>query len=537
MEFMRSGALWFQALACGGLAGLLTEVLVLRLNPEIDPTAASVLVGMALWMSWAGVAAGVPLALVLTLTARLLPEERRRQWWPAPGLVSGVFVAAAALSWANADLHAEYLSGTGHRTLGQDGVAWLIGALLAQASGVWVGRSRSGGALRVAFVCVFLALPMARVATQPTPSRSVLGTPARSLGVPDRPLLVVGIEGLDSGVLRSHADGGRYPCLARLLEDGAWGPLRPHRPYLRQSQWTSTATGCLPRSHGLKERWSWRLRWLSDEPLRLLPWFPGGSRVMLPWFAAQQEPPPASLVPPLWARLQASGVPTLVIGWPGAWDRFGPIATESTPPDDTPTSDDALADPALAQALNALGARGQEVIQAVAADRARLNAARDAFVSGAGNVWLHLGLVAEARRQLEPQPSEDPTDEATLELIFEHLDRELARLLETAGPETLTAVVSPVGLRALGARERLLQAVGFGGDARASARTCPDGLLILIGGERVARVQLPVATLPDVAPTLCYLLDLPVAQYMEGRVIVEAVEPAYLSANPLRVVN
>jgi hypothetical protein len=41
--------------------------------------------------------------------------------------------------------------------------------------------------------------------------------------------------------------------------------------------------------------------------------------------------------------------------------------------------------------------------------------------------------------------------------------------------------------------------------------------------------------LPDVVPTLCYLLGLPVAQYMEGEVIVDAVDTGYLTTHPLVV--
>ena len=46
-----------------------------------------------------------------------------------------------------------------------------------------------------------------------------------------------------------------------------------------------------------------------------------------------------------------------------------------------------------------------------------------------------------------------------------------------------------------------------------------------------------IPTLEDVVPTLCYLLDLPVAQYMEGRVILEAVSPDWLAEHPLMVVD
>jgi hypothetical protein len=36
---------------------------------------------------------------------------------------------------------------------------------------------------------------------------------------------------------------------------------------------------------------------------------------------------------------------------------------------------------------------------------------------------------------------------------------------------------------------------------------------------------------------LCYLLGLPVAQYMEGSVVISAVTPSFLAEHPLRVVD
>jgi hypothetical protein len=60
---------------------------------------------------------------------------------------------------------------------------------------------------------------------------------------------------------------------------------------------------------------------------------------------------------------------------------------------------------------------------------------------------------------------------------------------------------------------------------------------MLLGEDVPAGRRLPPANPPDVAPTLCYLLGLPVAQYMEGGVIVDAVKPEFLAENPLRVVD
>jgi hypothetical protein len=60
---------------------------------------------------------------------------------------------------------------------------------------------------------------------------------------------------------------------------------------------------------------------------------------------------------------------------------------------------------------------------------------------------------------------------------------------------------------------------------------------MLLGDEIPPGRRAAAATLPDVAPTLCYLLGLPVAQYMEGGVLVDAIDPTYLSQHPLRVVD
>jgi hypothetical protein len=40
-----------------------------------------------------------------------------------------------------------------------------------------------------------------------------------------------------------------------------------------------------------------------------------------------------------------------------------------------------------------------------------------------------------------------------------------------------------------------------------------------------------------VRKTLCYLLGLPVAQYMECGVVIHLVKPSYLATHPLRVVE
>ncbi|HPA81613.1 MAG TPA: hypothetical protein PLS95_12425, partial [Thermoanaerobaculales bacterium] len=104
-----------------------------------------------------------------------------------------------------------------------------------------------------------------------------------------------------------------------------------------------------------------------------------------------------------------------------------------------------------------------------------------------------------------------------------------------AGSDATVAVVAPYGLAPPTPWERLRRLLGIGGAWRVSPETNPDGALLLAGPGVAAGRRFERARLADVAPTLCYLLGLPTAQYMEGGIIVDAIEPEFLATHPLRV--
>ena len=97
--------------------------------------------------------------------------------------------------------------------------------------------------------------------------------------------------------------------------------------------------------------------------------------------------------------------------------------------------------------------------------------------------------------------------------------------------------LSPYGLAPPDPWENMRRLLGGGSSWRASPETCPDGLLILRGPGVARHHQVGGMELTDVAPTLCYLLGLPVARYMDGRLISEAVEARFLATHPLQVVD
>lgn len=64
-------------------------------------------------------------------------------------------------------------------------------------------------------------------------------------------VLVLGLDGATFDLIRPWAADGTLPNFARLLEEGAHGPLRSTVPPMTAPAWTSFATGTNPGKHGL----------------------------------------------------------------------------------------------------------------------------------------------------------------------------------------------------------------------------------------------------------------------------------------------
>jgi hypothetical protein len=524
--------MWIDALGAGTAAGLVAELLVLRMNPEVTQTMRGVLVGMPLWASWGMLMVGVPLLIGLAIYERFRPRTDR---WVAPGLFATVFGVAAVLTAVNAKLHALLLSGPAHRVLVQDSVGWVIVLIFAVAAAGAIRRFGGGRGWRIVFTIAMVALPVVRLMTSPTPPRQYLEVEAQPLGQPERRLLVIGLEGLDAKVLMADAASASYPHLARLREEGARAPLTPHRPYLRWALWTSVATGTYPGRHGVKAHRGWDLPLVFSETLRLLPWTPEGSRMILPWGLSKQVPPPPATVAPLWSRLDASGITTEVIGWPGSWGDDRSLQTAKS--DEAGAVLEPSIRTSLEAALEPLPERRSRIWSAIMRDQTRVELAVNALENDVANIWIHLEALSMARRYHEPLRPRHTRERLFLELVMELVDEQLGELLAAVDDQALVAVVSPFGLSPPGSFERMKRLFGGGEAWHTSAEGSPDGLLILLGEGVDPGRRVPAVNPPDVAPTLCYLLGLPVAQYMEGSVVVGAVTPSFLAEHPLRVVD
>ncbi len=527
---------WFrsviiQSLLSGAVGGLLLLLILLRLNPDATPPGLHVLMPGVVWWLWGMLPVGGAV-LLLILTGAVLFRGVRKWRWFFPYSAAAVFFLAALLNRLNADLHVVFLSGSGHRTLGQDAVIWLIVSLALAGSGHAIRKRWHGIAGAVTLVALVSLLPMVRVLQQPPTVLSGRPRTAQPLGMPAHPLVVIGVEGLDLNFLLSRADADRFANLQRLITQGSAGTLEPYHPFLKRSLWTTTATGAYPRDHRVESRWAWTAPGILHGAVRLLPWTPLGSRWILPPVLTHRVPPPPSMIPPLWARLGAAGVRTAVADWPGIWsDRWGVAGLRQRPP--------GTLDPdfrrSLTEALAPFPTQRRAIWNAVQSDAAAIAAVEAA--QPATNVWIHLRALGTARRLLAPLSPGDTQEEALQEVLLELFDADVGHILSHAGNGALIALVSPYGLAPPDSLERLARLLGAGHRWHTSPESCPNGMILLKGPGVIPGGRLGPSQLPDVAPTLCYLLGLPVAQYMQGRVILGAVEPAYLEATPLRVVD
>jgi predicted AlkP superfamily phosphohydrolase/phosphomutase len=100
-------------------------------------------------------------------------------------------------------------------------------------------------------------------------------------------------------------------------------------------------------------------------------------------------------------------------------------------------------------------------------------------------------------------------------------------------PGDLLVVVSGHGLAPTPLWRRLIGVLTGTETPTAGHGGAPSGVLLLVGeGIRVGS-RARAASLLDVAPTLLYLMGLPVARDMEGRVLTELVDPRYARDHPV----
>jgi hypothetical protein len=553
--------------------------LALYLNPGLVLRREALALMVCLFVPWA--AAGTLALAVVAAAATAL------RWWPRafrpviagrPFFASLAFVAlagVAALYWHNLLGYRHALPLEALRALAVSSVVVTGAAAVFLAIGLDLAlfprHDRPlAAALAVLAPAAALAVPLA---LRPAPSPPAPPFPVRlDAGRPARRVVVVGIDGLSPSDVTT-APRGDVPAFARLARRGAFGPLATLRPTEGPPVWTTLMTGRLPRDHGIRSAFAYRLRG-SDSEWALLP------RATL--VGALERARLASRHPvastsrrcrALWNVLDAFGIPT---GLVGVWGTHPPETIRGFVVSpyfhllhgDPGRAGGAVFPRDLLPEIRARAVSPRHLDPVLLADLAGAAAAPDdplmrALAEGSLAPDLTYARVAQVLRQAyapsllvvsfpgydaaghlfyryaHPEAFGDVrADEArrygpVLGRYASLVERWVGEIERDLGPDDVLVVLSGRGLAPTPLWRRLVGVLTGTAVGAASHGGAPDGVLLVAGGGIRPGATPAGASVLDVAPTILYLMGLPVARDMEGRVLTEILDPEFAQENPV----
>ncbi len=552
----------------GGLIGAaFVTILVLQLNPQIPlawSTAAPLYGRLALFYG--------PHLTVL-FYAMLIVREALARRPLSPGWLSirilswvGLMVvgAAAALLWANFAGYELALDEDSRRRLGAAAGATTLCAVLLLVIAVVhysFGRrgSRVGATLLTLTLLASVGFPLtARGWGDPRPlaARAIDLSPFAGAELEGGRVTVLAVDGASLDYVAQGVADGRLPAFGRLLEGGVSLYLETVRPTQPIPVWTAVAAGKLPPQTGVRAAARYEYGPAAGA-IELLPAY-CFSQALVHFGLLQATSHQATGVRarPLWTILGSQRVSAGIVGWPVTapaaplrgfliTDEFDPARPASAGVPSTASgapADAVLRAIAVASAPLAVRAgsvedppiardawRREIAVQLRDEYRPRVLAVRYEGVDRAGHLYLRHGrprafggTVQEGEARLA----------AILDRHYAFLDAEIAHALDTMGPDDVLFVVSGFGMEPAGLGTRLLARVLGQPDVPGSHQDAPDGFLLAYGAPmRSGRARL--GSIVDVAPTILYLLGLPVARDMDGIARTDLFKPAFTATRPI----
>jgi predicted AlkP superfamily phosphohydrolase/phosphomutase/Flp pilus assembly protein TadD len=377
------------------------------------------------------------------------------------------------------------------------------------------------------------------------------GLPASVEVVPAaRRLIIVGVDGGDWLNIQPMVDAGRLPNFAKLLAEGATGPLRSIDPMLSPLLWTTMATGRYPEDHGI-------LNFTVVDPET-------GARAPISRLYRQ--------VDAWWNMLSDAGRSVAVAGWLATdpaepvngvivTDKIGYLAY-ATPGEERKTS--SVYPPGRFDEIAGMAVSGDDV-DYEEIDRF-IHIGRDEFEhhrtreydprDPVNNLILLYATTrtydAVAHHLLEgdspdvlavyfelvdavshlfmlhapPRMSGVPEEEFAryrdaVDAAYELQDEIIGRFMDSLGDDTVLMVISDHGFKSGESRLRNRPEIWAGNAAKWHR---PDGIVALFGNGVKRGFRIREASILDIAPTVLALQGLPRAADMPGKILATAFE-------------
>jgi hypothetical protein len=553
----------------GALLGAHFGLLLFSLNPRL-PTAAPALARASAVYALLFGAAGTLLIVPWTRT-------RQRALRLLPWTLTAALGVATALVWIHVSRYAYFLpAGINERWIKgaiRLSILVLIGFYTALLHAV--AKRPYGIRSRLAFWFIALSSLFVvierRLAYVPPPPPAA--QPARALVEPASPptrLLVIGLDTATLDALLPLAEQGTLPFFRRMMEQGSFGQLSSLRPNRRAPLWATLSTGKLPYKHSVVGARIWSAPLLGrDSSLELLPVAPWGLLAHLGGSERRVDRRQLGALT-LWELLARLGISTGVVGWPlsapvasaepeslrfllgdSYFSGSGPTRQVSAWPSEIEARARLFRlrgsdlDPAQLIPFGSPPADG--VAEALARDQWRASLARflldqpsdvDALfirLPGLGEVTdRYFGGFLAAEFEGRQRAPYDAAAQA-VRAYYGWLDATLAGLWEQRGGGVM-AIVSAYGAESANGWRWVWAEMSRKRSLEADFHRSPDGALLLLGDGVQPHVRLSGARLVDVMPTLLYALGLPIARDLDGRVLRDAFDPAFLANHPLAFV-
>jgi predicted AlkP superfamily phosphohydrolase/phosphomutase len=362
----------------------------------------------------------------------------------------------------------------------------------------------------------------------------------------NRKIMLLGIDGLEWDILGPMLETGRLPNFQGLIQRGAWGEVQSLDILESPVIWTSVATGKIPEKHGVMG--------------------------FVKYTEGRDDPTPVTSnvrrVKTVWNILGERSVDVGIVGWLATWPAEpvnGYLVTSYFHYPEHPGHDlsygvsfpEKLADDLVpfrtvpgdvTDAEVATFLRGP--VPEAGEPRRRADKLKEfiAFDATSRAVGLRMAEVLPVSffsvyfravdgpchmfwgdafpESVPPERTGDP--ELFGDVIaryYERMDSILGEYLELVDDETTVIVMSDHGHSG---PKKLGKGYTWG-----ITMHDPTGVIFLAGRDIVSGRELSEPNVLDVTPTLLALFGLPVADDMDGRVLTEAIEPAFLRAHPV----
>ncbi len=382
----------------------------------------------------------------------------------------------------------------------------------------------------------------------------------------DAPIVLLGIDGAEWDVIQPLLESGELPNLARLIENGASGPLRSLDPRRRSPViWATIATGLPPEEHGVagflsgtkgsrdisatplsSNMWTapafWDIYGEADCSVGVVGW-------LVTWPAWEVNGFMVSQHLQYLERFRAGGEERGVVYPYDLTDRLAPFVR--SPGSITVEEMERFVDTESELGIESLDGNNRTILtRALSGDESVVGVSIELLQAGdlpdltciymrgvdevSHGFWIYMDpatrpdVASEDERSVRLERQAEALHDLVPE-YYRYADEQVGKLLSLFPGDVTVVVCSDHGFRGPG--EFGAQTPWMGEDQHGL-----DGVVILSGPGIRSGVTIDEATVYDIAPTMLALAGFPVSREMQGRVLTEALTAEFATAHPIEYV-